>query len=277
MPMPRILPRAPMGAGLPAAPGHTPSASDKSLVESLLKKVNLREWDMFDTIYYGTTAFPGQAAAVGFAQITSPQQFFNVAGRVNGVQSGVFDSNSDTGKMDYDFVCMAAGVDVFCPVDAASAIGIATSQAFVEIITYTGVLKIEFGGSPMLHKPLTDLPAAGGMVSETKIRTQGVAANTDSGHANNGQPDPRAMRMFSEPLLFKKGQAFTCNLFIPTDNATTGGPLARLQGLQALTANINPGIRVKLWGLRGDDILPGVTSQPDLKWIWSNMLAGAAG
>jgi hypothetical protein len=279
MPMPRVLPRAPVGgrAGLPPAAMHQASPAERTRVEDLLKLVNLREWEMFDTIMFGTTAFPGQAAVTNFAQITSPLQFFNNLGRANGVQNGVFCSNSDIAKMDYDFVCMAAGVDVFCPTDVAAAAGIATAKAFIETLVYTAILKIEFGGSPMLHKPITDLPAAGGVTASDKVRLQGVAANSDSEGANNGLADPRAMRMFSEPLLFKKGQAFTCNMFIPNDTAGTAGPVFRLQGLQPLTANLNALVRVKLWGLRGDDVLPGVTSQPDLKWVWSNILAGVGG
>lgn len=225
---------------------RAPQASGGQAGEVKYKLVNAEPY-----VYWDLLLLP---AAVTFANMATPTQFF--ATRTQG--SGPAITNmQDVNKLDAHFLCSYISVDVFCDGDAAATAGVATAQAFVESIVNYCSLELRFGTVTKWQSPICKLPSGGGVVVDSKIRTQASAANSDSATANNGVQTAQARRKLGEPILFRRGETFNFLLHIPNGSNST---LARLQALQALTSTFQAGIRVNLEGVRASNLLAGTPS-----------------
>lgn len=235
-------------------PGPQQSISAQDLNDMVLPE----EWTMYDTQVYSANTIAPASAAVNFANFASPTVFFQSRTIGNGTEA--LTNMTVPNFVDNPFKAFGLGVEVHCDIDATSAAGIATASAFVETVVMYSALRLKFGGDAKLIVPLSDLPAGGGVVYGVRTDTRAAGANQLSGSASNGEISVNARGYFEQPILFKQGPAgaFTCD--IVTLGNTTHGALARIQGLAALTGELQALIRVKFWGYRGKNLLPGTSA-----------------
>lgn len=193
-------------------------------------------------------------ASTTFANIVTPTQFFST--RTQGAGPAITNMQ-DVNKLDAHFLCSYISVDVFCDGDCAAAAGVSTAQAFVESIVNYCSLELKFGTTTKWQSPIAKLPSGGGVVTDSKIRTQASAANSDSATSNNGLQTANARRKLGEPILFRRGETFNMLMHIPNGANST---LARLQALQALTSTFQAGIRINLEGVRASQLMAGTPS-----------------
>jgi len=225
----KIVRRYPSAAGRPVA-----DTSSEMVRKALSAGKNAQSWTYYDTRYIGALAFSGDPGVFNFAQLQAMTPFFNA--RTTGNSSFAYTSNSDQNKFD----------------------GECTAQDFVREVVEGGALLISFGSDPVFVAPISDLPAGGGPLYGSRVRTVLAAgAVSDSGGASNGVPDSRAKRYLRAPLSFKQSQAFSISIVLAQP-----GCLARIQALQPLAGNQTAMIRVKLEGIRGKPLLEGVSQNP---------------
>lgn len=237
-------------------PMPLPRSGASGITTAQIKRYkNAEPWIYYDTRVFSANTVPPDTGAFNFAQFTNPLPFFNARNIGN---AGLALTNmSDSQKMDNDFICKRITVDVLCDMAAPAAANNPTAPAFVETVVHQCVLSISFGTDVKYVSPIVKLPSGGGVVIGALLRTQAAAANSDQGPANNGMQDRRAVRDMDEPILFKEGSAFTCQLI--TNTAAT---LAKLVAIQALTGNFQAVIRVNLEGVRGKGLLKGTPAGP---------------
>ena len=214
----------------------------RAVAAALKQYVNAEPWVYFDAVILSATT--------NFATLVSPLAFFTT--RTTGTSQMFTTNMTDTGKMDADFLATSISVDAVCDTDSPSAAQVATAAAFTEAVVNYGVFQILFGQDVKYVAPNIRFPSGGGVVQNAKIRTLLAAGlQTDSAAANNGLQTAQAIKILNEPILFKRGVAFTANMVFPPS------PLARLQALQALTGNYSAIIRVSFDGVRGKPMLQG--------------------
>ena len=242
----------PQNSRIIARPGMSRAVSRASQAARDIKQyVDAEEWN-----YYDSQLFAAAASAVGniLTLATFPANgqlaFFNARTISNAGEA--LTSMSDVNKFENDFRCYCISIDAWMDTDAASAAGIANASAFVEAVVNYSALKLSFGTDVKFLEPVVKMPSGGGIVQNVKIRTQAAAANSDSASASNGLQTAQAKRYFKAPIFFKNGQQFSLALFFQAQAIT------RIQGLQALVAPFQAGIRVNLEGVRGKPLLRGV-------------------
>jgi hypothetical protein len=249
-----MVPYPAVAPGLLPRAMRSPASPQAKMIEGL---VNPEVWVMFDTRLYSANAIPPDAAAYNFAQDVASTPFFSQ--RTLGNSSAAITSmTTNSGYVDFPYKAYGIGVEVWCDSDAASATGIATAPGFIETKVMYSSLTLQFATDYKLIAPLADLPAGGGIVYGPKVRTQAAAANSDSGSATNGLQTVQARAMWKDYILFR-GQStpFTCNIVTANNGGAANGALHRVQGLQALTGDLQAGVRVKFWGYRGKSLITG--------------------
>jgi hypothetical protein len=218
-----------------------------ALQAALHNFVDAQPWIFYDTVMFGNVAFPPDAVR-NFAQMVSPLAFF--ANRTAGQSGRPITDMTDQNKVDQDFRCTTISVDVLCDMDVGSAAGLSTGTGFTEKIINWASLHLSFASTTRFVAPVLKLPSGGGMVTDAKIRTQAVAANSDSGTGNNGLQTHTARSTLAEQILFPKNNAFDLSIEV------VAPILAAIVALTPLVINQFAGIRVNLEGLRGRQLMP---------------------
>jgi len=237
---------AALAAGRSAALSAGQASTARSVAQMLRKYRNAEPWT-----YYDTQILSGGAGAVNFANVPSPLPFMSA--RTTGNVGLAVTNMTDVGKMDKDFLATTISVDVHCDTDTAAPAGggVATAPAFVETVVAYGVLAISFGQDVKYVTPVIKCPSGGGVVAQTKVRTQAAGTDTESGSATNGLQTSQARRVLDEPILFRRGIAFTLAILFPA------GALARINALEPLAGDFEALIRVNLEGVAGKPLLEG--------------------
>ncbi len=244
-------------AGQPGAGGKPKKKTFAQIVKE--EFLNPEPWIYYDTLIISAGVVPPASAAFNFASfVSSPIPFFSTRNRGN---SGASVCNAaDVNKFEADFLAKWLAIDVYCPTDASRTAAKATAPAFVETITMFGAVELTFGPTTKFLVPISSFPAGGGPVSATKIRTQAAAADSDSGSSNNGLQTPQALKMLDEPIMFERGEQFTCMLHIDAAPAANSS-LAELAALTALSGTQRAMIRIKWGGVRGTRLLQGTPTR----------------
>jgi len=213
-------------------------------------------WEMYDTRIFSANTLQGDTAAFNFAQLTTPLPFF--ASRTIGTHGEAVTSMNQAQILDMPFKAYGVGIHVHCDIDATSASGIATAQAFVETVVNYTALQIKIGGDTKLLLPTHDAPSGGGVYYGVRTDSRVAGANQLNGSANNGFPSQQGRVYWPTPFLFDVAGKNGFNINLITAGSTSAGALHRIQGLSALTGDLQACIRVTFWGYRGKSLAPGV-------------------